>query len=191
MESLAVRVHIGHCCVSVGLLAVLHLCCTRDELDLGFSMLPWHSMAAVWCQVLLGSRIALSASVPPIPPFPVAPITWPNTCSLVLCDVCAECTLLGLLTPTSHGPDSSWDSRRAFHRSPPKELDRHAASRRGLLDHPSQCSQPWPVNAISIVTFQHASDHHASALGTCPGHHRLPSLPAIHCTDHIFSSDAR
>ena len=47
MESLAVRVHIGHCCVSVGLLAVLHLCCTRDELDLGFSMLPWHSMAAV------------------------------------------------------------------------------------------------------------------------------------------------
>ena len=47
MESLAVRVHIGHCCVSVGLLAVLHLCCTRDELDLGLSMLPWHSMAAV------------------------------------------------------------------------------------------------------------------------------------------------
>ena len=32
MESLTVRAHIGHCCVSVGLLAVLHLCCTRDEL---------------------------------------------------------------------------------------------------------------------------------------------------------------
>ena len=47
MESLAVKVHICHCCVSVGLLTVQHLCCTRDELDLGFSMLPWHSMAEV------------------------------------------------------------------------------------------------------------------------------------------------
>ena len=33
--------------------------------------------------------------------------------------------------------------------------------------------------------------NHASALGTSPGHHRLPSLPAIHCTDHVFSSDSR
>ena len=40
MESLAIRAHIGHCCVSVGLLAVLHLRCTRDELNLDFSMLP-------------------------------------------------------------------------------------------------------------------------------------------------------
>ena len=47
MESLAVRVHISHCRVSVCLLTMLHLRCTRDELDLGFSMLPWHSMAAV------------------------------------------------------------------------------------------------------------------------------------------------
>ena len=69
--------------------------------------------------------------------------------------------------------------------------DRYVPSRRGLLDHPSQCSQPWPVNAVSIVTIQRASDHHASALGTSPGHHRLPSLPAVHCTDHVFSSDAR
>ena len=68
MESLAVRAHIGHCCVSVGLVAVLHLRCTRDELDLAFSMLPWHSMGAVRCQVLPGPRTALSASVPPIPP---------------------------------------------------------------------------------------------------------------------------
>ena len=99
--------------------------------------------------------------------------------------------LLGLLTPASRGPDSSWDSRRAFHRSPPNELDRHAPSRRGLLDHPTQCSQPWPVNIISTVTIQRANDHHASALGASPGHHRLPSLPTIHCTDHVFSSDAR
>ena len=64
MDSLAVRAHIGHCCASVGLLAVLHFLCIRDELDLDFSILPWHSMVAV----LLGPRIAWSASVPPIPP---------------------------------------------------------------------------------------------------------------------------
>ena len=39
-----VRVHIAHCCVSVGLLAVLRLRFTRDELDFGFPMLPWHSI---------------------------------------------------------------------------------------------------------------------------------------------------
>ena len=44
MESLTVKAHIGHSCVSVGLLAVLHLRCTRDELNLDFSMLPWHSI---------------------------------------------------------------------------------------------------------------------------------------------------
>ena len=101
------------------------------------------------------------------------------------------CSLLGLLTPASHGPDSSWDSRRAFHKSPPKELERHASSRRGPLDHPSHCSRPWPVNTISIVTIRRMSHHHASALGTSPGHHKLPSLPAVHCTDHAFSSVSR
>ena len=73
------------------------------------------------------------------------------------------CSLLGLLTPASRGPDLSWDSRRAFHRSPPNELDRHVPSRRGLLDHPSQCSQPWPANTISVVTIRRASDHHVTA----------------------------
>ena len=68
MESLAVKAHIGHCCVSVGLLAVLHHLCTQDELNLNFSMLPRHSMAANRCQVLLNSCTSLSASVPPIPP---------------------------------------------------------------------------------------------------------------------------
>ena len=61
MELLTVRAHNGHCCASVGLLAVLHLRFARDELNLDFSMLPWHSMAAVLCQELLGLRIALSA----------------------------------------------------------------------------------------------------------------------------------
>ena len=70
MESLAVRAHTGHLCVSVGLLAVLHLLCTRDELNLDFSVLPWHSMAAVRRQVLLSSCTSLSVSVPPDPSSP-------------------------------------------------------------------------------------------------------------------------
>ncbi len=80
-------------------------------------------------------------------------------------------------------------TRRAFHESPPNELDRHAPSRRGLLDHPSQRSQPWPVITISIVAIRRMSHHRASALGASPGHHRLPSLPAVHCTDHVLLDD--
>ena len=102
-----------------------------------------------------------------------------------------SCSLLGLLSPVSRGPDSSWDSRRAFHKSPPNELDRRVPSSRRLLDHPSQRSQSWPVNTISIVAIRRISDHHASALDASPGHLRLPSLPAVLCTDHVFSSDAR
>ena len=67
------------------------------------------------------------------------------------------CSLLGLLTLASRGPDLSWDSRRAFHKSPPNELDRHGPSRRGLLDHPSQCSQHWPVDTFSVVTIRRIS----------------------------------
>ena len=33
------------------------------------------------------------------------------------------CSLLGLLSPASRAPDLSWDSRRAFQKSPPNELD--------------------------------------------------------------------
>ena len=77
------------------------------------------------------------------------------------------CSLLGLLSLASRGPDSSWDSRRAFHRSPPNELD--CPIRPRLLDHPSQRSQSWPVNTISIVTTSRITDHHASALKACPG----------------------
>ena len=48
-----------------------------------------------------------------------------------------------------------------------------------------------PSTPISIVTIRRMSHHHASALGTSPGHHKLPSLPAVHCTDHAFSSVSR
>ena len=37
--------------------------------------------------------------------------------------------LFRLLLPVSRGPDSSWDSRRAFHKSPPNELDRGSSIR--------------------------------------------------------------
>ena len=38
-----------------------------------------------------------------------------------------------------------------------------------LLDHPSQRSQSWPVNTISIVAIRRISDHHASAVKASPG----------------------
>ena len=63
----------GYTSVTAACRSVSWQCCTfaahEMNFDLGFSMLPWHSMAAVGCQMLLGPRIALSASVPPIPPF--------------------------------------------------------------------------------------------------------------------------
>ena len=42
------------------------------------------------------------------------------------------------------------------------------------------------ANTVSVVTIQRADGHHASALGASPGHHKLPSLPAVHCTDHVL-----
>ena len=60
---------------------------------------------------------------------------------------------------------------RALHKSPPNELDRHAPSERGLLGHPSQCSQLWPVKTISVVAIRRMSHHHVSAFGASPGHH--------------------
>ena len=77
-------------------------------------------------------------------------------------------------------------SELSFHKSPPNELDRRVPSNRKLLDHPSKRSQPWPVNTISIVAIRRMSDHHASALGASPGHHRLASLPAVHCADYVL-----
>ena len=89
------------------------------------------------------------------------------TCVLTSSHSCAVVlwvrALLGMLTPASRGPDLSSDFRHALQRSSPNELDRHAPSRRGILDHPSQCSQPWPVNTVSVVTIQRASDHHVTA----------------------------
>ena len=38
-----------------------------------------------------------------------------------------------------------------------------------LLDRPSQSSQSWPVNTISIVTIWRMTDHHASAVKASPG----------------------
>ena len=177
--------------------------CTRDELNLDLLMLPWHSMAVVRCQVLLGPRmvfLSIGVSNPSSPKDLSLPPQEPDRTHAFsfLRDVCTDvepllcrrlvgpCSLFGLLSPASRSPDSSWDCHRAFHKSPPNELDRHAPSRRGLLDHPSQRSQAWHINTISIVAIRRMSRHHASALGASPGHHRLPSLPAVHCTDHVL-----
>ena len=178
MESLAVRAHIGHCCASVCLLALLHFLCIRDELDLDFSMLPWHSMmAAVRCQVLLGPRTALSASVPPDPSSPkdlflppqepdrthalsfcvTCVLTSSHSCAVVLCVRAAgsDC-----LTPVSRGPDLSWDSRRAFHQMS-STATFHQGAGSSIIRHnvvnvcPSPPSLSSPSGAPVIIMLRH------------------------------------
>ena len=100
------------------------------------SMLPWHSMVAAPCHVPITSCSTSSDTI------------------LVLCDACGDWTtgaglsrrlvdswcLLGLRLLVSRGQGLSWDSRRAFHRSPPNEFDNHTPSSRGLSVHPSRCT---------------------------------------------------
>ena len=59
-----------------------------------------------------------------------------------------------------------------------------------LLDHPSQRRQSWPVNTIPIIAIRRMSDHRISAPGFAPGHHGLPSFPAVYCTDHVFIDES-
>ena len=190
MESLAVRAHIGHCCVSVGLLAVLHLCCTRDELHLDFSMLPRHSMAAVRCQVLLGPRIAMSASLlsdpsspkdlslPPQEPDRTHALSFYVTCVLasrhsgaVILWVSAVYSDCFLLLPAAQIRAGTLVARSTSLRQTSSTT----------VSHQTAGSLP-----VSIVAIRRMSHHHASALGASPGHHRLPSLPTVHCTDHVL-----
>ena len=100
------------------------------------SMLPWHSMVAAPCHV------------------PLTSCSTSSDAALMLCDACGDWTsgaglcrrlVLGLRLPVSGGPGLSWDSRRAFHKSPPNEFDSHAPSSRGLSVHPSRCT---PVSSM-------------------------------------------
>ena len=115
---------------------------------LTLSTVPWHSMVAVRCQVLL-SRPESSAwvrlrsllsrrSVPP------SQGPGQSMCALVLRGVCTSwtsghlpLTTPGFMTsariasPASRGPSLSWDSRRTLQKSPPNEFDCHAPSSRG------------------------------------------------------------
>ena len=50
-----------------------------------------------------------------------------------------SCRILGLCHTPLHGPDSSWDCCRVLHKTPPRELDRHDLSGRGL--HSSRCTR--------------------------------------------------
>ena len=80
------------------------------------------------CQVLLTSCSASSAIV-------LALTNGRQQASITgLCHrPASSCSLLGLHAPVSRGPDLSWDSRRALHRSPPNEFDSHDPSGRRLL----------------------------------------------------------
>ena len=112
--------------------------------------LPWHSMVAARCHVLLtlAQRRQLGCVFDPSSPedlFLPCQGHGRGMCALILRGVCKSWTsghlpsTLGFMTsariasPASRGPDLSWDSRRALHRSPPNEFDRHASSSRGSL----------------------------------------------------------
>ena len=89
-------------------------------------------------------------------------------------------SLLGLLSPCFPRPRSRVPQVSA------KRARLSCPIRPRLLDHPSQRSQSWPVNAISIIAIRRMSDHRSSASGASPGHHGLPSLPTVYCTDHVL-----
>ena len=137
--------------------------------------------------MLLGPCTTLSTSVPTIPPLIRICLCrtrnlTEHTRSRFARRVCwsqatlcrrpgGPCSLLGLFTPASRGPDLSWCCRRSFHKTPPNELDRHVTLTRGLRDHPSQCSQHWPVDTISVVAIRRVSDHHVTASSMIPWAH--------------------
>ena len=115
---------------------------------LTLSTLPWHSMVAVRCQVLLtlAQRRQLGCVFDPSSPEDLfLPSQGPgqSMCALVLRGVCTSWTsghlplTPGFMTsariasPASRGPSLSWDSRRALQKSPPNEFDCHAPSSRG------------------------------------------------------------
>ena len=56
-------------------------------------------------------------------------------------------------------PDSSWDSRRALHRSPPNEFDCHAPSSRGSY---RQCITMYPTLACPRHTCRHHPRTHTA-----------------------------
>ena len=101
--------------------------------------LPWHSMVAALCHVLLTlaqrrqlwvrlrsllSRRGMCALI--LRGVCKSWTSGPSPVDSWLHDICSDC-----FHPTSRGPDLSWDSRRALHKSPPNEFDRHASSSRG------------------------------------------------------------
>ena len=115
------------------------------ELGLTLPMLPWHSMVAARCQVLLtlAQRHQLRCVFDPSSPEELSlPSQGPgqSMCALFLCDVCRSWTsghsptdfrFLDICSDFFTRPDLSWDSRRARHMSPPNEFDCHAPSSRG------------------------------------------------------------
>ena len=96
-------------------------------------------------------------------------LTSSHSCAVVLC---VRGSRLGLFNSCFPWPRFELGLSSRFS---PNEPDRHVPSRRGLVDHPSQCSQRLPVNTISVVTIWRASDHHVAASSMI--------RPSAHLTD--------
>ena len=128
--------------MSVNLPPLVMAACA-SALGLTLPMLPWHSMVAVRCQGLL-SVVSLGAcSTPPLQKIRQAILS----------------STFGLMTSAriaSRGPDSSWDSRRALHRSPPNEFDCHAPSSRGS-------ARPFITMYSTLACPRHTCRHHPCA----------------------------
>ena len=90
--------------------------------------------------------------------------------------------LLGMCHPALYGPDSSWDSDRVLHSTPPNELDEHDPSCHGL--HPSRCS-----SLNSGMCFNSAISHAMRVLGTVflPPTRQFPSRHTSNMA-HVFPS---
>ena len=58
-----------------------------------------------------------------------------------------------IVSPASHGPDSSWDCRRMLHQISPNEFDRRCPTSRGL--HSSRCTQPCKCFNAAISQAMH------------------------------------
>ena len=87
-------------------------------------------------------------------------------------DVCSDCLSLFPAAQVL-----SWDSRRAFHRSPPNEIDSHAPSSRRF----SVCVELMPVEVNSGCAVDHRSQRAAWCSrrvfsGSCSIHMNAPVL---------------
>ena len=145
--------------MSVNLLPLVMAVYT-GEFGLTLPMLPWHSMVAATV-TRTAQRHQLPCVFDPSSPEDLSLPSqrpWQSMCAHFQRDVRKSWTSGHSPSDfrfhdicSERSPDSSWDTRRALHRSPPNEFDCHAPSSRGSFRHASRCTQRWLVHATPVV----------------------------------------